>query len=235
MRLFQIAFSHNCVKVRRALDLKGLHYETVDVNPVDRRELRRESGQVLVPALLDDGRVVADSTAILLYLEERYPHPALLPDDPDLRSECLVLEDWADAAFMALTRRLAYSAVLAHPGMLANLFFPALPVRVRRALSVPMALALRSRFKMSEKQDRRDEREARRVAALAAERIGDRPFLVGDAISIADVTLAAMAAPLQYAGSAVRSDPGVQRLLEWSKGVLADDYTPRQFTLLQAA
>ena len=55
MRLFQIPFSHNCVKVRRVLDLKGLDYETVNINPALRRDVKRASGQELVPVLVDGG------------------------------------------------------------------------------------------------------------------------------------------------------------------------------------
>ncbi|MBA2564471.1 MAG: glutathione S-transferase N-terminal domain-containing protein, partial [Gemmatimonadetes bacterium] len=116
MRLIQIPYSHNCVKVRRALELKGLPFDTEDIAPMDRSAPKRASGQALVPVLVDGERAIADSTAILLYLEERYPERPLLPAESRLRAECLLLEDWADAAFMALTRRLAYWAVLAQPG-----------------------------------------------------------------------------------------------------------------------
>jgi glutathione S-transferase len=71
LRLYQIPFSHNCIKVRKALDMKGLEYERVNIDPILRIGLRRATGQALVPALVDDGRAVADSTAILLYLEDR--------------------------------------------------------------------------------------------------------------------------------------------------------------------
>ena len=38
--------------------------------------------QALVPALEDDGRILTQSLAIMEYLEERHPKPALLPADP---------------------------------------------------------------------------------------------------------------------------------------------------------
>ena len=79
MRLFQIPFSHNCVKVRHVLDLKGIDYEAVNINPALRGDVKRVSGQTLVPTLVDRGHVVSGSTPILLYLEEHQPEPALLP------------------------------------------------------------------------------------------------------------------------------------------------------------
>jgi glutathione S-transferase len=226
MRLYQIPFSHNCVKVRRALDLKGLQYDTVDINPLDRRTVKRASDQMLVPALVDDGHAVADSTAILLHLERAHPKRPLLPADPEQRAECLVLEDWADASFMELTRRLAYWRIFASPGVLDRLFLPRAPKPVQRVGAQASKGLLRVRFRMSERQNRLDEREARRLAALAVERLAGREHLVGDGVTIADVTLAAMAAPLQIARPEVREDPAVAALLDWARGVLGKDFTP---------
>ena len=73
-------------RVRIALNLKDLDYETVPVSlaPDDAEHrqdaYRRINPQMLVP-FLDDGRVaIGQSQAILEYLEETYPQPALLPD-----------------------------------------------------------------------------------------------------------------------------------------------------------
>jgi glutathione S-transferase len=118
--LIQIPFSHNCVKVRVALALKGVRYVTRDIAPTSRGEVRAASGQGLVPVLLVDGRAITDSTAIVLFLESQHPDPPLVPGDPALRAECLLLEDWADRAFMALSRRISYANVLARPGALGS-------------------------------------------------------------------------------------------------------------------
>ena len=69
MTLIQIPFSHNCVKVRVALGLKGLPYETENIPPTKRRSVFAASGQGLVPVLVDRGQTIADSTRILLHLE----------------------------------------------------------------------------------------------------------------------------------------------------------------------
>jgi maleylacetoacetate isomerase len=74
-------------RVRIALNLKGLGYEYVAVGSLPPGEYRRLNPQGLMPALdVGDGRVVAQSTAILEYLEETHPEPALLPADPVLRA-----------------------------------------------------------------------------------------------------------------------------------------------------
>jgi glutathione S-transferase len=226
VRLFQIPFSHNCVKVRRVLDLKGIEYETVDINPAWRGNVKRASGQTLVPVLIDGDRSISGSSPILLDVEERYPDPPLLPADQQDRAECALLMDWADATFMDLTRRMAYFRVLSGDADLGTMFFPRQPPRVRRTLGKGAGLVLRQRFGISRQQNRRDVERARQAARVAADRLGTEDHLVGGRLTLADVSLAAMAAPLQY--TEVASDLHVQRLLEWARGILGNDFTPRQ-------
>ena len=90
----RIPFSTNVERVSLALAHKGLDVEWEDVDAADRSPVERISGQPLVPVLVDDGRVVADSTVILRYLEERQPEPALFPRDEARRAELEVFLDW---------------------------------------------------------------------------------------------------------------------------------------------
>ena len=89
---FRSGTSH---RLRIALNLKGLSYETV---PVDlRREqhlgdaYRALNPQGLVPTLEADGRVLTQSPAIIEWLEERHPEPPLLPRNPDARARVRAL------------------------------------------------------------------------------------------------------------------------------------------------
>jgi glutathione S-transferase len=227
MRLFQIPFSHNCVKVRRALDLKGLDYGTVNINPARRGNVKRASGQELVPVLLEDGRSIAGSTDILLAVEERHPGPPLLPADERDRAECIVLMQWADDQLMALTRRMAYFRVLTGTGAdLGKMFFPGYPPPAQRIGGAVAAMVLRRRFGITAEQNSKDLEQARRVARVALDRLCGEEHLVAAQLTLADITLAAMAAPLQY--TEVASDPPVRKLLGWSRGVMGDEFTPPQ-------
>jgi glutathione S-transferase len=79
-RLFQFHPSPLCAKVRKILEFKGLTYETVEVDYLDRAQLLAVSGQINVPALeLESGEVLTDSASIVTRLEALYPDPTVLP------------------------------------------------------------------------------------------------------------------------------------------------------------
>lgn len=94
IRLWRIRFSTNVERVTLALARKGLEAESVWIEPDNRDPLIELSGQPLVPVLEDDSRVVADSTKILEYLEERYPDPPLYPTEPTANAEMRLFIDW---------------------------------------------------------------------------------------------------------------------------------------------
>lgn len=74
-------------RVRIALNLKGLEYEYVPVGSLRSGEYLAINPQGLMPALRVGQHVIAQSGAILEYLEEVYPQPPLLPADPIQRAQ----------------------------------------------------------------------------------------------------------------------------------------------------
>jgi glutathione S-transferase len=94
VRVYRIPFSTNVERVALAAGYKGVHVDWIDIDPSDRSDIERISGQPLVPVLVDDGQVVADSTAILRYLESYVPEPPLFPRDRAGRAEVDVFLDW---------------------------------------------------------------------------------------------------------------------------------------------
>lgn len=74
-------------RVRIVLNLKGIGYEYVPVPSASSPEYRAINPQGLMPALEIDGRIVAQSLAIIGLLEELYPEPPMLPADPFERAE----------------------------------------------------------------------------------------------------------------------------------------------------
>src|SRR5574337_1553685 len=85
LQLYSYFRSSASCRVRIALNLKGLDYETVAVHLL-KGEQRAEGFLAvnpagLVPALVEEGKVFTQSLAIIEYLDEAHPGPSLLPGD----------------------------------------------------------------------------------------------------------------------------------------------------------
>jgi maleylpyruvate isomerase len=91
MKLYSFFRSGTSHRLRIALNLKGLTYEQVAIDLRTEQHLSEAykaiNPQQLVPALDVDGTVLTQSPAIIEWLEERYPTPALLPADPLERAQ----------------------------------------------------------------------------------------------------------------------------------------------------
>ena len=91
MKLYTYYRSSAAYRVRIAMNLKGISYTPVSINLLEAQQKSPEytahNPQGLIPALeLDDGTVIAQSTAILEYLEETRPETPLLPAEPLARA-----------------------------------------------------------------------------------------------------------------------------------------------------
>ncbi|HXU69976.1 MAG TPA: maleylacetoacetate isomerase [Polyangia bacterium] len=100
MKLYNYWRSSASWRVRIALAYKGIAYEYVPVNILPAVGENRADGyrainpMTQVPTLvLDDGRQLSQSMAILEYLEELAPKPSLLPADPYLRARARQLAE----------------------------------------------------------------------------------------------------------------------------------------------
>ena len=95
MKLYGFFRSSAAFRVRIALNLKGLAYETAPIhlrrNDQARPDYRAVNPQGLVPALDDGGHTLIQSLAIIEYLEETHPDPPLLPADPADRARVRAL------------------------------------------------------------------------------------------------------------------------------------------------
>lgn len=85
MKLYNLKLSGNCYKVRLFLSLLEIEYELV---PVDFMAGEHKSPEFLqlnpwgqIPVLEDDGLILRDSQAILVYLAKKYGNEAWLPND----------------------------------------------------------------------------------------------------------------------------------------------------------
>jgi maleylacetoacetate isomerase len=100
VKLYSYFRSSAAYRVRIALNIKGIAYETVSIHLVKegghnrRPEFRAINPQMRVPALVTPaGDVLIQSLAIIDYLDETHPEPPLLPNDPIARAKVRALAE----------------------------------------------------------------------------------------------------------------------------------------------
>jgi len=175
-------------KVAIGLDIKGLAYEReVSEAPEDLRRWSPVTGQL--PVLSIAGRRVADSTKILRAVEEHYPQPPLWSSDPKTAAAQDQLMHWADASFLFYWDRWR-AARYPRPGdgqppspsLLAQL-----RRRIERSLSRPDAQPTPVEVRELQVLDEL----AKRLDDLVG-MLGQRPFFLSDAPSVADASIVGM-------------------------------------------
>ncbi len=117
IRVWVIPFSTNVERVSLALAHKGIEAESIEVDPDDRSEVVRVSGQELLPVADFDGEVVADSPGILRRIEELHPDPPLWPAPRARRAELDVFVDWFNRVWKVAPNAIAEAIEGAHDAL----------------------------------------------------------------------------------------------------------------------
>ena len=111
MTLFSDASDHYSHRVRMVVAEKGVNVDIVDVSPGKKPEdLAEINPYNTLPTLLDRELVLFESTVIMEYLDERFPHPPLLPVYPVARAQSRSLihrieKDWTKSVDLLMSRR----------------------------------------------------------------------------------------------------------------------------------
>lgn len=198
-RLITIPFSHYCEKARWALDACGIAYEEDGHLPLFHYAATLRAGaKRTVPAMIDGKTVIPDSTPIIAWADARRPGTLLPAADPD-RADALALEDEFDRHLGPATRRWMYFQLLDRRDLdhvlLANVprwestalrgTRPVAIAYLKRMLKIDAAGAVRSLDKIDD------------AFASVGALLGDgRRFLVGERFTVADLTFAALSAPV---------------------------------------
>lgn len=193
--LYAVPGSHPSAAVERALHVKDIAYERVDLLPVAHKlSQRRRFGGGTVPGIVfGDGEKVLGSRAILRRLDEIAPEPPLLPIDRALRAEVLQAERWGDEVLQPVARRLTWAALRRDPGAMASYAEGAdLPIPLRvAALGSAAVAAAEVRLHGARDPDVRADivslpRHLERIDAWI-----DASVLGGDAVNAADLQIGA--------------------------------------------
>jgi glutathione S-transferase len=202
LRLVTIPISHYCEKARWGLQRAGLPYrEEAHVQGIHRLHARRAGGVGTVPVLLTPEGAIGESEQILEWCDRGLaPERRLFGSGERERLEILGLTRRFDAGLGPSGRRLIYVRMFAQRELLLKYNNQGVPAHeawiVRHGLAllsrfVRRALAIRPGVELADEALVWDEFD--RVAGMLAD---GRPYLLGERFTAADLTFAALAAPV---------------------------------------
>lgn len=148
-----------------------------------------------MPALRDGDYTLADSTAIVHFLEAKFPDPALIPAEPRLRGKTIWFEEFADTVACAAVGKIFFNRVV-------------LPRFLGRDGDLEAASAC--------------ERDDLPPMLDYLEKVvpGDGGFLVGDTLTLADIAIASPFANFEHCGVDIDADR-YPRTLAYAQRILS--------------
>jgi glutathione S-transferase len=150
-------------------------------------EFRAASPFGKMPALIDGDYRLADSSAIVHYLEAKHPQPELIPADPELRGRTIWFEEFADTILFACGGKMFFNRIVA-PRFLGRDGDSAIADAAERDELPPLLDYLEGV-------------------------IPDSGYLVGDRFTLADIAVAGPFANFRHCGVLIDADryPSVTR------------------------
>ncbi len=199
-RLITIPISHFCEKARWVLDTAGIGYREEPHAPVVHLRATRAVGGQSVPVLVHGKRVLRDSTDIALYVDTLVPpERRLVPALAEDRARVLAIEEELDETVGIDARLLVYWYYLREDDRARAFVARMMGLRsgLAQRIVAPLFRALIFRkYQVSERAARLAESRVREVFARLGGPTGERGYLVGNRFTLADLTLAALSAPL---------------------------------------
>lgn len=201
IKLYQFCISHYSEKARWALDYKGVNYKPINLLPGQhaRTITQMTRADSSVPVLDHDGQIVQGSAQIVDYLDQVFPDNPLTPEDPVLREQALEWEKKLDEQAGPAIRTWVYHYFLQRPKVVIPLLAAGTPFYNRILLSLAFSRVdeiMRKWMKINQKTADAAQQTLEQLITELADIYRQRPYLVGDQFSRADLAAAALLAPL---------------------------------------
>jgi glutathione S-transferase len=202
--LITIPISHYCEKARWALDRAGIAYEERRHLPaLHRVAVRRAGGKLTVPVLIcDEVGVLCESADIVDYADARAATPAarMIPEDVEVAAGARALAADYDERLGPATRLWVYHRMMDRRDLATVPMTDGVPPWQQRAWRYggrAIGAAVSHVLTINDATAAEAERTFRAIYADVDDRLADgRPYLAGERFSVADLTFAALSAPL---------------------------------------
>ena len=201
LRLITIPISHYCEKARWALQRAGIAYrEEPHVQGLHRFYARRAGGGLTVPVLVTPEGTIGESEQILEWADARTEPSRRLFGEGAEREQALKLCRRLDERLGPHGRRLIYVRMFEQRELMLRYNDQGVPRWEDRALRLGLPVAKRFIARVLEIRpgvEREDEEVVFDEFDWVAEQLADgRPYLLGERFTAADLTFAALAAPV---------------------------------------
>ena len=213
--LYQFRHSAFCLKTRMALHAKKLQYRVEEVSPgIGQFEIFKISGQKQVPIIVDDNnQIISDSSNICEYINKKNEHNPLYPEDSLLFAQCKLIEDWADTTMASTCRKALIKSAIENPQLRTALLPDEIPSSVKGFVD---KLPFKNLSKISNVVlSSRDNLELQKILEALSKSLINKKYIIGDNLSIADISIAAQLSLLKFPKSSgpILSGEGCQEYI----------------------
>ena len=215
LELHQFRHSPYCLKVRMALAAKKLEYRTVEITPaVGQIDIFQKTGQKKLPVLFDNETIIHDSSSIIRHLEKIEIEPKLIPEGLKEASQVQIIENWADTTLAKSIKIVFLEELSKNPKLISSLFSNKISDSMQKPLfNIPTKIASQISGLINH-----NEKESLKLNL--------ENFLIGDKLSVADISVASHLSLLKFPNSSGENltgqgcsiyvnDPSLQNLFKW--------------------
>ena len=224
LELHQFRHSPYCLKVRMALAAKKLEYRTVEITPaIGQIDIFQKTGQRKLPVLFDKETTIHDSSSIIRHLEKIEIEPKLIPESLKEASQAQIIENWADTTLAKSIKIVFLEELTKNPILISSLFKNEISDSMQKLLlNIPTKIASQISGLINQKEKESLKQNLEYLSNL----IDQENFLIGDKLSIADISVASHLSLLKFPNSSGETlkgkgcslyinDPSLQNLFNW--------------------
>ena len=233
LELHQFRHSPYCLKVRMALAAKKLEYRTVEITPaIGQIDIFQKTGQKKLPVLFDKETTIHDSSSIIRHLEKIEIEPKLIPEGLKEASQAQIIENWADTTLAKSIKIVFLEELTKNPKLISSLFTTEISDSMKKLFfNIPSKIASQISGFINQKEKESLKQNLEYLSNL----IDQENFLIGDKLSIADISVASHLSLLKFPNSSGDSlkgkgcslyinDPSLQNLFNW-RDIIEDKLT----------